>query len=123
MERLEILDSLEQDKRWRDFDFYDFLVNGSEVGNITVQDQDVLIVKPYDKLVTIEGAVKRPGLYEIKEGETVADLLKYCSGFVSNAYKQNIIIERVNGKQKEIVEIPFKELVYRKAKRWRLYKN
>ncbi|WP_422089425.1 SLBB domain-containing protein [Tenacibaculum ovolyticum] len=98
------------------FDFYDFLVNGSEEGNITVQDQDVLIVKPYDKLVTIEGAVKRPGLYEMKEGETVADLLKYCSGFVSNAYKQNVIIERVNGKQKEIVEIPFKELVIGKLK-------
>ncbi|WBX76173.1 SLBB domain-containing protein [Tenacibaculum ovolyticum] len=99
-----------------DFDFYEFLVNGSEIGNITVQDQDVIIIKPYDKLVTVEGAVKRPGLYEMKEGETVADLLKYCSGFISNAYKQNIIIERVNGKQKEIVEIPFKELSIEKLK-------
>lgn len=99
-----------------DFDFYDFLVNGSEIGNITVQDQDVLIIKPYDKLVTIEGAVKRPGLYEMKEGETVADLLKYCSGFVSNAYKQNVVIERINGKQKEIVEIAFKELAIEKLK-------
>jgi protein involved in polysaccharide export with SLBB domain len=75
-----------------------------------VQDQDVIIVKPYDKLITIEGAVKRPGLYEIKTSETAADLLKYCSGFVSNAYKENIVIERVNGKQKEIVEVPFKRL-------------
>ncbi len=99
-----------------DFDFYDFLINGSEIGNITVQDQDVLIIKPYDKLVTIEGAVKRPGLYEMKDGETVADLLKYCSGFVSNAYKQNVIIERVNGKQKEIVEIASKELAIEKLK-------
>ncbi len=89
-----------------DFDFYDFLINGSEAGNITVQDQDVIIVKPYAKIVTIKGAVKRPGLYEMKSTETVADLLKYCSGFVFDAYKQNIIIERINGKQKELVEIP-----------------
>ena len=89
-----------------DFDFYDFLINGSEAGNITVQDQDVIIVKPYVKIVTIKGAVKRPGLYEMKASETVADLLKYCSGFVFDAYKQNIIIERINGKQKELVEIP-----------------
>lgn len=99
-----------------DFDFYDFLINGSEAGNITVQDQDVIIIKPYEKLVTIEGAVKRPGLYEMKESETVADLLRYCSGFVSNAYKQNIVIERVSGIQKEIVEIPFKELSVEKLK-------
>lgn len=99
-----------------DFDFYEFLVNGSEVGNITVQDQDVIIIKPYEKLVTIEGAVKRPGLYEMKNSETVEDLLKYCSGFVSNAYKQNIVIERINGIQKEIVEIPLKQLSAEKLK-------
>lgn len=97
-----------------DFDFYDFFVNGSETGNITVQDQDVIIVKPYEKLISIEGAVKRPGLYEMKASETVSDLLKYCSGFMSNAYKQNIIIERVNGIQKEIVEIPFEKITTEK---------
>ena len=99
-----------------DFDFYKFLVNGSEVGNITVQDQDVIIIKPYEKLVEIEGAVKRPGLYEMRTFETVADLLKYCSGFTSNAYKQNIVIERVNGIQKEIVEIPLNQLAVEKLK-------
>ncbi|OCK43081.1 hypothetical protein BA195_09340 [Tenacibaculum soleae] len=99
-----------------DFDFYDFLINGSETGNITVQDQDVIIVKPYDKIVTIEGAVKRPGLYEMKATETVVDLIKYCSGFVFDAYKQNIIIERVNGKQKELVEIPLAAFTKEKLK-------
>jgi protein involved in polysaccharide export with SLBB domain len=99
-----------------DFDFYDFIVNGSETGNITVQDQDVIIVKPYEKRITIEGAVKRPGLYEIKASETAADLLIYASGFVSNAYKENIVIERVNGKQKEIVEVPFNQLSVEKLK-------
>jgi protein involved in polysaccharide export with SLBB domain len=99
-----------------DFDFYDFIVNGSEAGNITVQDQDVIIVKPYEKQIAIEGAVKRPGLYEIKASETAADLLTYASGFVSNAYKENIVIERVNGKQKEIVEVPFKQLSDEKLK-------
>ncbi|CAM1368957.1 conserved exported protein of unknown function [Tenacibaculum soleae] len=99
-----------------DFDFYDFLINGSEKGNITVQDQDVIIVKPYEKIVTIEGAVKRPGLYEMKTSETVLDLFKYCSGFTSEAYKQNVVIERINGIQKEIVEIPFKAFTEEKLK-------
>ncbi|WP_407277196.1 SLBB domain-containing protein [Tenacibaculum maritimum] len=92
------------------FDFYNYIINGESIGNITVQDQDVIIVSPYDNLVTIEGAVKRPGLYEIKGTEKVSDLLMYCGGFASNAYKDNIVVERVNGKQKEIVEIPSRKI-------------
>ena len=99
-----------------DFDFYKFLLNGSEEGNITVQDQDVIIVKPYENIVTIKGEVKTKGVFEMKENETVSDLLTYCSGFLSNAYKQKIVIERINGIQKEIVEIDsnnFKNAVLR----------
>ena len=92
-------------KKIADFDFYKFLVDGSEDGNITVQDQDIIIVKPYQKLVTIEGAVKRPGIFEMKGSETFSDLLSFSSGFSSNAYKQNVVIERINGIQKEIIEI------------------
>lgn len=92
-------------KKIADFDFYQFLINGSEEGNVTVQDQDVIIVKPYEKLVTIEGAIKRPGVFEMKKNETFSDLLNYSSGFTSNAYKQNVVIERINGIQKEILEI------------------
>lgn len=92
-------------KKIADFDFYQFLLNGSEEGNITVQDQDVIIVRPYEKLVTIKGAVKRPGVFEMKKSETFSDLLNYTSGFTSNAYKQNVVIERINGIQKEILEI------------------
>lgn len=88
-----------------DFDFYQFLVNGSEEGNITVQDQDVIIVKPYESKITIEGAVKRPGIFEMKTEESVKDLLNYCSGFTSNAYRQKVVIERIKGVQKEIVEV------------------
>ena len=88
-----------------DFDFYKFLLNGLESGNFTVQDQDVIIVKPYEKLVILEGEVKTEGVFELKKNETVADLLNFCSGFSSKAYKQRIIIERINGIQKEIVEV------------------
>ncbi len=92
-------------KKIADFDFYEFLLNGSENGNVTVQDQDVIIVKPFDKQITIEGAVKRPGIFEMKGNETFSSLLQFCSGFSSNAYKQNVVIERINGVQKEIVEV------------------
>ena len=55
------------------FDIYQYLLAGSEKGNLQVQDQDVVIVGPYVNRTTIEGAVKRPGEYEMLEGETLQD--------------------------------------------------
>lgn len=87
------------------FDIYDFLINGSEKGNFTVQDQDIISIVPFSNLVTIGGQIKRPGVYELKNRETFNNLLSYCGGFKPDAYTQKIVIERVNGKQREVKEI------------------
>uniref|UniRef100_UPI0040489ECE SLBB domain-containing protein n=1 Tax=Polaribacter sp. TaxID=1920175 RepID=UPI0040489ECE len=87
------------------FDIYSYLLSGSEQGNLKVQDQDVIIVGPYKNLTTIEGAVKRPGIYELKEGETLADLIRYFGGFTSEAYNDLLTLERVDGKQREVKEV------------------
>jgi len=87
------------------FDIYQYLLAGSEKGNIQVQDQDVIIVSPYKNLVTVEGAVKRPGKYELLKDEKLTDLVQYFGGFTSDAYTNLLVIERVNGKQKEIKEV------------------
>ena len=46
-----------------------------------LQEGDVIIVPPYEALVSIEGNVKRPMKYEMKNNESVATLLKYAGGF------------------------------------------
>ncbi len=89
------------------FDIYNFLMTGSESGNLKLRDQDVIIVAPYGNLVEISGEVKRPGLYELKKEETMQNLLTYCSGFKPNAYSEQLIVERVNGRQREIKEFVF----------------
>ncbi len=75
-------------------DVYDYILNGKLTGNIMLQDNDAIIVGAYDALVNIDGAVKRPMFYEMKEGETVKALLEYAGGFNSNANKNVISIER-----------------------------
>lgn len=88
-----------------DFDIYQYLIKGTEKGNLKLQDQDVILVNPYQELVTVTGEVKRPGVYELKKHETLADLLGYFSGFTPAAYTHRLLVERVNGKQKEVKEI------------------
>ncbi len=82
-------------------DVYEYLLNGRTSGDIRLSDGDVVTVPTYDKLVNVEGKVKRPMYYEMKEGETAADLLEYSGGFARNAYRGSVSIERFgdNGMQ------------------------
>ena len=75
-------------------DVYDYILNGKLTGNIMLQDNDAIIVGAYDALVNIQGAIKRPMFYEMKEGETLKSLLNYAGGFTSDANQRIISVER-----------------------------
>lgn len=86
-------------------DLYDFFVNGTMPTNTSLQDQDVIQVSTYENRVTVNGEVKREGIYELKKGETLNDLLKYCGGFTDEAYTDRISVTRsVNG-EKSVADV------------------
>lgn len=89
-------------KKIADVDIYDFIMQGRIKDDISLQEGDVIIVPAYEILVEMEGNVKRPMLFELKKGETVAALLKYAGGFGSDAYKGNLRIVRQNGIEYEV---------------------
>ncbi len=91
-----------------DFDIYKYIIDGNQKGNILLRDQDVVIVSPYKNKITIEGNVKRTGYYEMRDGENFNDLVRYFSGFKSNAYKDIINVERIQDGFKKIIEIDYK---------------
>jgi polysialic acid transport protein len=90
-------------------DIYNFLLKGSQEGNINLNDQDVIIVPPYKNQVEVIGFVKREGIYEIKEGEKLSSLVDYFGGFKSNAYKDIMVVERIVGAKREVKEVPFSD--------------
>lgn len=75
-------------------DVYDFILNGKLTGNIMLQDNDAIIVDTYTALVRINGAVKRPMFYEMKEGETLNKIIEYAGGYTSVAKKNVVNVER-----------------------------
>lgn len=83
-------------------DIYDYLLNGRTGDDIRLSDGDVITVGTYDCLVDAAGKVKRPMLYEMKEGETAADLLRYSGGFAREAYRGDVRIERMGEREKQI---------------------
>ena len=80
-------------------DVYDYILNGKLAGNVRLEDNDVIVVGPYDCLVDITGQVKRPMAYEMRKGESLATLLKYAGGFSAKAYKKGVQVNRVSGDQ------------------------
>jgi protein involved in polysaccharide export with SLBB domain len=86
-------------------DMYDFLINGNSKGNIPLKDQDVIKVEPYDNRVEVKGFTKREGFFEMKEKETLAQLLSFAGGFSPVAYTERIKVVRNTGTQKSISDI------------------
>lgn len=83
-------------------DVYDYILNGNISGDVRLQDNDIIIVGPYDSLVKISGKVKRPMFYEMRHDESVKTLLDYAGGFTGDAYKKNVRLVRKTGAEYSI---------------------
>lgn len=86
-------------------DIYDFLINGKASEDVILQEGDIIVVPTYEKLVTIEGKVKRPMIYEMIEGETVQTVIDYAGGFSGDAYTSNLKMLRRNGRELQLYTV------------------
>ena len=57
------------------FDLYKLLINGDRSDDITIESGDVIVIDPAQQFINITGQVKRPAIYEVREDETLDDLL------------------------------------------------
>lgn len=85
-------------------DVYDYILNG-KASNIHLTDNDVIVVGPYDCLVSIHGKVKRPMYYEMKKSESVGTLLKYAGGFTGDAYTKAVRVIRKTGREYSVYNV------------------
>ncbi len=83
-------------------DVYDYILNGNSRGDVRLQDNDIIVVGPYECLVDIRGKVKRPMFYEMKSSESVKTILNYSGSFTGDAYKKNVRLVRKNGAEYSI---------------------
>jgi len=93
----------------REFDLYDLIVHANQSDNIRLKDQDIIKIPPYKNRVRLNGEVKRPGIFEMKDGETLADLIQFTGGFSENAYKERIVLHRTTNIQRSISDVRWPE--------------
>lgn len=84
-------------------DMYDVLITGEYNSNIRLRPGDIVFVGPLKNVVSIDGAVKKPAKYEVKDNQNLSDVIKYADGITVQADLSNIFLDRVlDGKVKAL---------------------
>lgn len=76
-------------------DLYDLLIKGDNTDDTLLKSGDVVFVPSANRLVTVDGEVKRPAVYEITN-ETYGDVLDYAGGLKQSAFKENVFVYQFN---------------------------
>lgn len=103
------IELLRDNRVYKNIDIYRFLVNGDQSDNVGLKDNDVIRIPAYNQRVTVEGQVKRPGIFEMKKGETFTDLLSFASGFNEFAYTASVNVLQKTNKEFKVRDVKFAE--------------
>ena len=76
------------------FDFYDLLIAGRKEGDRRLENGDIVFVPLAGPLVAVNGAVRRPGIYELKEKENALENLLLLAGGILPSGSTLVQIER-----------------------------
>jgi len=95
-------------------DIYKYMNDPSISDDLSINDNDIILVPVAEKIVTLEGAVKRPMKYELLEQEGIIDLLKYAGGPTGDAYLKTIRVSRFENDKKVISDINYRDLIEKK---------
>ena len=87
------------------FDVYAYLQNPGSDDDFFLQDNDYLVIGTVGKLVSIDGAVKRPMTYELLPGEELSQLIKFTGGLNANAMASRSQVKRYVGKNLSLLPI------------------
>lgn len=86
-------------------DIYKYLTEGDASADVALENNDLILVKPYTNRVTLKGAVKTKGRFELLKNESLEDLLTYASGFNEEAYTKTIKVKRVSDGEHIVADI------------------
>ncbi|HEY6351149.1 MAG TPA: SLBB domain-containing protein [Candidatus Angelobacter sp.] len=81
------------------FDLYDLIAKGDKSKDAQLMPGDVIYVPAIGPLVAMAGSVNVPAVFELRDHDTLADVIAYAGGLTSTAAGQQAIIERIDGRE------------------------
>lgn len=91
-----------------DFDLYDLLVRGDKSKDVKLLNGDVIFIPPAGPQVAVTGSIRNPAIFELRDHETLNDLIQDAGGVSAVASGARISIERIqNHQDREAMEVAF----------------
>lgn len=84
----------------QEVDAYDLLLRGVRSDVQRIENGDTLIVPPIGAQVTVEGAVRRPAIYELHGEKSLAEALELAGGILPTAALRHVEVQRVEAHEK-----------------------
>jgi polysaccharide export outer membrane protein len=81
-------------------DIYDLLLHGVKGDMIRLENGDTILVPPIGPQVTVEGMVRRPAIYELKDENNLSSVLELAGGLLPTAAVRHIEVQRVVAHEK-----------------------
>ena len=98
------IDLIRDDKTLETVDLYENFIFGKNSFGPKLRSGDIIFIHPSQNLVSISGAIKRPGNYELLNTERLGSLINFANGIRSNADLDSIHIQRINDGKATLVK-------------------
>ena len=89
----------------KSIDLYEIFIDGKSGFGQRLRTGDTILVNPSLNLVTVSGAINRPGIYELEPSESFLNLFEFANGFADAANQSSIRIERLEGESSSFINI------------------
>jgi protein involved in polysaccharide export with SLBB domain len=99
------IELIRNNKVIRTIDLYRFLTKGDQSDNVSLTDNDVIRIPSYDARITLEGEIKRPGIFEVLPGENLQQIVTYASSFTDNVYKNRILVKQKTNSELKVTDL------------------
>ena len=99
-------------------DVYDYLLRGDASHDVRLKTGDIVFVPVHGPRVRAVGEIARPGTYELKDQESLADVLRSAGGFKAEAAQRRVMVERIlppgqrapDGRDRVVIDVPAERL-------------
>ena len=100
-----------RDGKAQKLDVYEFMSNPESQFRFFLNNNDIIHIPVANRVVTIEGAIRRPFKYELKPNENLNQLIKYAGGLPPNAYTKLIQVKRFDKGNQKLIDVNLDKLL------------
>jgi polysaccharide export outer membrane protein len=84
-------------------DLYDLLLNGDTSRDAKLLDGDAIFIPPVGPTVSVDGAVQRPAIYELRGATAARDIIQLAGGLTPEADTSKTVLTRIDENRRRVV--------------------